>query len=286
MHAAQSLPRRCTRASAVPSDVSGVARVRSVYGVFDVSAKPNPCHGPADRQLPKRRSSDGGRVLWGRGDARRAGRAGRAGRSAFALLITATLFTAGRIEGQNLAPNAEFDTDIPPWSTVLGDSSVVWTGLDHDGCDAAISGAALATNNAANATQGRGISACITDFVPGESYAFGADLRFPPGQARTGSAFLRLVFLASNDCTGFSRTTVDSAALDTSDHVDWVRLQSTGVPLEEDGSIALVARLIKNEAGGSLQLDVDGAFFVPGEGFIFADGFERQSTCHWSTTSS
>ena len=46
MHAAQSLPRRCTRASAVPSDLSGVA--------------------------------------------------GRAGRLAFALLIAAPLFTAGR----------------------------------------------------------------------------------------------------------------------------------------------------------------------------------------------
>lgn len=205
--------------------------------------------------------------------------------SAFVLVIAATLFTARPVEGQNLAPNAEFDTDVPPWSTSLGDSTVVWTGLDHDGCDAAISGAALATNSAANATQGRGISACITDFVPGQSYAFGADLRFPSGQARTGSALMKLLFLASTDCTGFSRTTVDTPPLDTSNLGNWVRLESTGVPAAEDGSIALVARLLKNEAGGSLQLDVDGAFFAPGEGFIFADGFERQSTCHWSTTS-
>ena len=134
MHAAQSLPRRCTRASAVHSDVSGGPHVRSVYGVF---AKLNPCYGPADKQLPKRRNSDGGRAMWGRGDK---GKAGRAGRLAFALLITATLFTAGLVDGQNLAPNAEFDTDVPPWSTGLGDSSVVWTGLDHDGCDEAISG--------------------------------------------------------------------------------------------------------------------------------------------------
>lgn len=278
MHAAQSLPRRCTRASAVPSDVSGVPHV---LGVSGVSATPNPCCGPADGELPNRQSSAGGRVLWGRGDARRAGRAGRL---AFALLFAATLCTAGLAYGQNLAPNAEFDTDVPPWSAGLGDSSVVWTGLDHDGCDAAISGAALATNSAANATQGRGIAACITDFVPGQSYAFGADLRFPTGQARTGSALMKLVFLASTDCSGLSRTTVDSAPLDTSNLGNWVRLQSTGVPTAADGSIALVARLIKNEAGGSLELDVDGAFFVPGDGFLFADGFERQSTCHWSTT--
>lgn len=205
--------------------------------------------------------------------------------SAVALFIPASLFMAGLAYGQNLAPNGEFDTDVPPWSAGLGDSSVVWTGLDHDGCDAAISGAALAANNAANATQGRGIAACITDFVPGQTYAFGADLRFPPGQARTGSALMKLIFLASTDCTGFSRMTVDTATLDTSNVGSWFRLESTGVPTVDDGSIALVARLIKNEAGGSLQVDVDGAFFAPGAGFLFADGFERQSTCHWSTTS-
>lgn len=205
--------------------------------------------------------------------------------SVFALLIAAALFAAELAHGQNLAPNAEFDTDVLPWSTGLGDASVAWTGLDHDGCDAATSGALLATNNAANATQGRGISACITDFVPGQIYTFGADLRFPTGQARTGSALMKLVFLASNDCTGFSRTTVDSAALDTSNLGNWVRLQSSGVPVEEDGSIALVARLIKSGAGGSLEVDVDGAFLVLGDGFLFADGFERQSTCHWSTAS-
>lgn len=205
--------------------------------------------------------------------------------SAAALLLAATFFTAGLAHGQNLAPNAEFDTDIPPWSAVLGDSSVVWTELDHDGCDAAISGAALATNNASNATQGRGIVACITDFVPGEVYSFGADLRFPPGQARTGSVFMRLVFLASTDCSGSSRTSVDSAPLDTSNLGNWVRLRSTGVPTVDDGSIALVARLIKNEAGGSLQVDVDGVFFIPSEDFLFADGFERESACHWSATS-
>jgi hypothetical protein len=161
-----------------------------------------------------------------------------------------------------------------------------WTGLDHDGCEEAISGAALATNSAANATQGRGVAVCITDFVPGQVYSFGADLRFPRGQARTVSALMKLVFLESNDYTGFSRTSVDSAPLDTSNLGNWVRLQGSGLPTEEDGSIALVARLIKNEAGGSLQVEVDGAFFVPGAGFIFADGFERQSTCHWSTTGS
>ncbi len=220
--------------------------------------------------------------MWRRSDSRRARKTGRAGRLPFALLLAATLVAAGRAHGQNLVPNAEFDTDVALWNLGLGDSSVAWTGLDHDGCEEAISGSALVTNSSANATQGRGISACITDFVPGEVYSFGADLRFPPGQLRTGAALMRLVFLESTDCTGFSRTTVDSATLDTPNVGNWVRLQGTGVPTEDDGSIALVARLVKNEAGGSLQVDVDGAFFLPGDGFLYADGFERQSTCHWS----
>jgi hypothetical protein len=276
MHMAQSLPRCYTRAGAVSSDVSGASRA---YGVFGVGARPDSLNDPAEKQLPKPRNSEGGRVVRGRGEA------GRVGRLAFALLVAAAFFTAGRVESQNLAQNAEFDTDIPPWTSSLGDASVVWTGLDHDGCDAAISGAALVTNSAANTTQGRGISVCITDFVSDQVYTFGADLRLPPGQARTGSAIMKLVFLASTDCTGFSRTTVDSAPLDTSNLGNWVRLQQTGLPTEDDGSVALVARLVKNEAGGSLQVDVDGAFLVPGEDFLFADGFERPSTCHWSTTS-
>lgn len=206
--------------------------------------------------------------------------AGRACRWAAAIF-----FAAVGIEAQNLAPNPEFDTDVPPWSTSLGDSSVAWTGIDHDGCDAAISGAALATNSATNPTQGRGISACITDFVPGEVYSFGADVRFPPAQVRTGTVVMRLVFLASNDCSGFSRTSVDTLSVDNSSPGNWARLLGTGVPDGADGSIALVARLLKNEGGGALQVDVDGAFFRLGTNPIFADGFERQSTCHWSATS-
>jgi hypothetical protein len=160
MHVAQNLPRRCTRTSAVPSDVSGVF------------ARPDPCYGPADKQLPKRRSSEGGRVLWGRNDV------GRAGRLEFALLIAATLFAAGLAHGQNLAPNAEFDTDVPRGARAS--ATLRLSGWTRSRWLTRRSGAALATNNAANATQGRGIAACITDSFPAKRMP----RRRPPISAR------------------------------------------------------------------------------------------------------
>ena len=108
-----------------------------------------------------------------------------------------------------------------------------------------------ATNNAANATQGRGIG-LHHRLRPGQVYAFGADLRFPPGQARTGSALMKLVFLREqrlhrlqpNELSIRPRSTPRTSETGFA-------FESSGVPEEDDGSIALVARLIKNEAGGS-----------------------------------
>jgi hypothetical protein len=200
------------------------------------------------------------------------------------LILSGALLTVPASAVQNFAPNAEFDSDVNPWSAGLS-STVGWTSVDHSGCSSAISGAALATNFATGSDQGRGIFACITGFVPGQAYAFGGDLRFPTGQDRTGSALMMAVWLASTDCTGFSRTTDTSTTIDTTTAGNWVRVEGTGVASEDDGSVALVARLVKEEAGGALELEFDGVYFVPGVHVLFADGFERQSTCHWSSTS-
>ncbi|MEO8196113.1 MAG: hypothetical protein ABI689_05280 [Thermoanaerobaculia bacterium] len=200
-------------------------------------------------------------------------------------IVVGTLIAAPAFAIQNLAPNAEFDTDIVPWSAGFNSSSLGWTEVDRSGCSSSISGAAQAMNFASSPDQGRGIFACISDFVPGQTYTFGADLQFPSGQTRTGSALMLAVWLASTDCSGFSRTTDSSPTIDSTTAGDWVHVEGTTVAGEGDGSVALVARLIKDQAGGSLTLDYDGAFFVAGAGFLFADGFDRQSTCRWSSTS-
>ncbi|MEO7973662.1 MAG: hypothetical protein ABIU84_08740 [Thermoanaerobaculia bacterium] len=200
-------------------------------------------------------------------------------------IVVGTVLAAPALAIQNLAPNAEFDTDVLPWSAGANSSSVGWTSVDHAGCSSSISGAAQAMNFATSSDQGRGISACITGFVPGQTYTFGTDLHFPSGQTRTGSAVLLAVWLSSTDCTGFSRTTDSSPTIDSTTAGGWVHVEGTTVAGADDGSLALVARLIKDQAGGSLALDFDGAYFVPGEGFLFADGFDRQSTCRWSSAS-
>ena len=42
--------------------------------------------------------------------------------------------------------------------------------------------------------------------------------------------------------------------------------------------------MLKNEAGGSLELTYDGAYLVDGLSYSFIDDFERSSSCHWSET--
>lgn len=200
-------------------------------------------------------------------------------------LAVGFVFAVPGFAAQNLAPNAEFDTDVVPWNAGTNSSSVGWTNVDHDGCGSSISGAALAMNFATSSDQGRGVSACITDFVPGQTYSFGADFQFPAGQLRTGSALLMAVWLASTDCSGFSRSSDFSTTIDTTTAGSWVHVEGTSVAGPDDGSLALVARLVKDQADGALALDFDGVYFVPETGFLFADGFERQSTCHWSATS-
>jgi hypothetical protein len=200
-------------------------------------------------------------------------------------IVVGALLSVPVLAIQNLAPNAEFDTDVVGWSAATNSASVGWTNIDHSGCSASISGAAQAMNFATSSDQGRGISACITGFVPGQTYSFGADFHFPTGQMRTGSALLMAVWLESTDCTGFSRTSDSSTTIDTTTAGNWVHVEGTSVAGADVGSVALVTRLIKDQADGSLALDFDGAYFVPAVGFLFADGFERQSACHWSSTS-
>lgn len=185
---------------------------------------------------------------------------------------------------QNLLPNGEFDTDIVAWFTAGAGSAIAWTGLDHDGCAPAVSGALLATNSATSAGVTRGSAACVTDIVGNATYSFGADLHFPAGQARTGSAEIVVVWFSTPDCTGLSGDSVTGdTTVDTSTAGTWVEVRNDAATAPADAtSASFSVRLLKNEAGGSLALAYDGAFLADGLVLLFTDDFERQSSCHWS----
>lgn len=202
-------------------------------------------------------------------------------------LIAAGAFFVSAAGAQNLAPNGEFDVDVSTWFTSPADAQLNWLPDDHSGCPAGISGAAAASNGASSADQGLGYGVCVRFTQAGETYSFGSDLRFPSAQASTGTATLSVIWLDSDDCSGFTRFQPVAAGVLSTDAGDgWTHVANDLVVAPADtNSASLFVRLVKNEAGGQLVVDIDGAYFVRGSGYIFGDGFERQSICHWSATS-
>jgi len=200
------------------------------------------------------------------------------------LVGVVALASASAVRAQNILPNGEFDTDVLPWITQNGEITLGWAAIDHSGCSSTISGTAQATNLAPAATQERAAAVCVTGIVGGGAYSFGADLRFPTGQARTGEAHIVLVWFATAACTGLSGDTAfGDLTVDTTSAGSWVRVRNdlAAAPANAQ-SASFSVRLLKNEASGSLALALDGAFLVPAAGFLFGDGCESQSSCHWS----
>ena len=202
-----------------------------------------------------------------------------------ALLIGLAISFAPAVHAQNLAANGEFDTSVVSWETIF-QATLGWTPVDHSGCSSSISGAAQGTNLASGPDQGRGFSTCIAGIVSGATYSFGADLIFPTGQTTTGNASVRVVWFESSDCSGFSRFPAEGdLTVPSTSTTGWTRVRNDqAVAPADSSSAALVVRLEKNEAGGALAVNFDGAYFASQGGFLFADSFERQSTCHWSST--
>ena len=194
----------------------------------------------------------------------------------------AGVLVASSASAQNLIPNPEFDDDVLPWGEQNGDSPISYALHDHDGCAAADSGSALATHNAAAAGATRGFHVCIP-VEPSQFYSFGADLRFPASQSRTGTAQIWLIWFPQADCVGVATEwDISPVTLSTATAGNWTRIQHIGaVSLFDSESALLSVRVVKNEAGGSLELDVDGAFIFNDVDPLWSDGFTSASTCHW-----
>jgi hypothetical protein len=198
--------------------------------------------------------------------------------AAFALLV------ATGAQAQNLLPNGEFDLDLLGWATAGSGSAIAWNGLDHSSCPPSVSGSLLHTNSSTSAGVERGTATCMTDVVADAVYSFGADLLFPTGQTRSGSARIVVVWFTTPDCSGLSGNTSEGdQVVTTAAAGNWVRVRNDAATAPLDAmSASFVIRLTKTEAGGSLALHDDGAYMVDGLTFLFNDDFERESSCHWS----
>lgn len=199
-----------------------------------------------------------------------------------AILLLSGLSTA---KAQNLLENGEFDFDTAGWEDPGPSGDLTWETIDHDSCGDA-SGSALLSNSAANTQVTLGAKACATGIVPGQLYSAEGFLRFPTGQSAPGAARLYLQWFESE--VGCSGPTVppleqsDNLFTDTPGVWVMLDLHDTIAPAGAHSAEVSVA-LQKNVQNDTLQVRFDGIHLGPG--YLFADGFETDSTCRWSADS-
>jgi hypothetical protein len=198
------------------------------------------------------------------------------------LLVLAAAPTG--VRATDLVGNGEFDFDVADWEHVAGASTLDWNTGDRDGCGAA-SGSALAVNTGPDADFGVPFVSCVTGIVPGRAYSFAAHLRFPGGQAASGSAAMLLQWFDSElDCSGsfLGNTTSGSPLLTTATPNAWVRT-GLDVVVAPAGARSALARisLFKETANEPLELRFDGVQVVDSTGLVLIEGFETGSACRW-----
>lgn len=196
------------------------------------------------------------------------------------------LAAAAPLRSQSLLANGELDFDVATWSDPGGDPDLLsWESIDHDDCGAA-SGSGRMVNPAAGGFSSNYTETCVLGILPGREYSLEGFLRFPTGQTEVGSAWLAIAWIDSPaDCDGGGLGGESTSAVaSTESPGTWLRAELGSVTAPADARSAHVrVQLLKETAGGNLQLRFDGLHFVLGGGFLFGDGFEAHSTCRWST---
>lgn len=187
-------------------------------------------------------------------------------------------------QNPNLVPNAEFHQNDDGWTSTAGYSAFDRDTFDWTECGA-LSGSALFGHFGPAGSQTAFARVCVPAVDDGVVHSFGGYLRFLTGQTRTGSATVEVSWLSGPDCTGTPiETSVATTRATTFAAGTWVLVKADASFAPAGAQSASFAiELVKNEAGGSLELRVDGLYLVARPGFVFRDGFGLNSTCRWSS---
>ncbi len=175
------------------------------------------------------------------------------------------IVAAPEADGPTQVVNGGFTTDFSSWNPILSIPSFSST----DAGGSASSGSVVVLNTLSAVNSAVDLRQCFTinGLTPGRQYAWGGKVLIPSGQARTGYAYMYLVWvsnLTSYDyCSGHVR--VDAGAVVHSTDVpanQWIPL--TG-PVVTAPAGAIGAQISfnnqKDQAGDSFRYHADDAFF-------------------------
>ena len=185
---------------------------------------------------------------------------------------------AAAARAQNLVVNSEFDEDVVPWTG----TELSWDTTDHSACGSA-SGSAQGSNQLEDGGAYSYSSACITGIVGGALYSSGAWFRFPAGQAAVGIMTMYVWYFSGPDCLGTMTNLTSIPGLDSSDTGVWVRSADESQITALGARSARIFISLTKLAGGLEPLvgRFDGVWLHPRSGYLFADGFENGTSCHW-----
>jgi hypothetical protein len=165
------------------------------------------------------------------------------------------ILSASASRGQNLLPNAGFNTNINGWEGF----TLAWSSLDAKGSSG--SGSLQMTVNAPVDNNGFAPVAFCLAVTPGQTYHQGASFYFPGGQSHDAGFAVQSFYLSSANCTGSLLGQVSTVAVPAVTKT-WFRLdtQPTVAPAGAS-TVEVVFGVRKIGDGGSIIANLDDAVF-------------------------
>ena len=175
------------------------------------------------------------------------------------VMIAVAMGVSGTTAAANLLWNGDFRTDLSAWTVDTPEaSSAAFIPSGSGG-----PGSIRITNFDPGPGQGHGVFQCVGPVTPGATYTYSAQVRFPTGQQRTGSAEIGLIWYPGPGCTG-ADFGGPRAGRNTPN--DSFVLVNGGAKVAPPGatSVRVIGYPSKVEGGGQLVADFDD--------FVFDDG--------------
>ncbi|MCB1044959.1 MAG: hypothetical protein KDC35_18605 [Acidobacteria bacterium] len=174
------------------------------------------------------------------------------------------LYSVMPILAQNSIINGDFDTNVLSWSFTTPGTFTHNASLDADGDPMSGSGELANTSPVAFGTSFA--AQCVNGIVAGNSYDFGARIRFDTSNTQTASGRANVVvsFFDGPNCSGMNLggTTTSNIVSTTTD--TWIQAEILGFIAPAMAVSAQVSLFtVKTEDTGTMTVNFDNAVFGP-----------------------
>ncbi len=156
---------------------------------------------------------------------------------------------ASTAAAQDLVTNGYFDSTVASW-THAGGGTLSWDPLDWRAQPA--SGSARVSNTFGGSNINTGAGECIALASAG-TYELDGKVRFPSGQASSGTAYVGVSWYSNATCTNPPTASTNTALVSSATTDTWVDVLNGSVAIPASAqSLKVTLSVAKSSAGGSL----------------------------------